>query len=212
MRNWKRKVGNFMHYLLAAVVSLWAVPVLAMQELATLGDTEGLVTIERGGKNFRPSIGFPLYQGDGVKTGSTGKARVLLKDNSVLSIGPKSEVKISELKLDTKDRSFLVDVLAGRFKIDVAKWFYGATNGKIQTPSAVAGVRGTVVWGDVDLDAVCALEGSISLESRNGGKSKEMTAGDKGPACGAGMKEGKIDSIQPLPEDLVKFLDQVTIK
>lgn len=198
------------------VASLLAIalfgPAAAMQELATVGDIESYVTIDRGGKTYRATMGFPLYQGDTVKTGSKGKVRLLLKDNSVLNVGPKSEINLSELKLDTNNRTFLIDVLAGRFKIDVAKWFYGITDGKIRTPSAVAGVRGTVVWGDVDLDAVCALEGSISLESRTGGRAKDMAASKDGPACGTGMKDGKIDPLQPKSEDLVKFLDQVTIK
>lgn len=194
---------------------LTAAPAFAVEEIATLADLIGAVTVERNGKPYRVTVGFPLYQGDVVRTGKDGKARLLMKDNSVLSIGPSSQLKLTEMKLDTSSRLFSLNVLAGRFKMDVARWFKGATNGRIETPSAVAGVRGTVVWGDVDLDAVCALEGTLTLESKNGGKPRELKAIEKGDErkvdCGTGMKDGKTDPLQPKTEDLLKFLEQVSI-
>lgn len=204
-----------MRKLLIVLSLTLATPAFALEEIATVADLVGAVSIERNGKPYRTLIGFPLYQGDIVRTGKDGKMRLLMKDNSVLSIGPSSQLKLAEMKLDQSSRLFSLNVIAGRFKMDVAKWFRGVTTGRIETPSAVAGVRGTVVWGDVDLDAVCALEGTVTLESKNGGKARELKAVEKGDErkvdCGAGMKEGKTDPLQPKTEDLLKFLDQVSI-
>ncbi len=180
-------------------------------DVGVIADLAGSVVLERGGKNYRLSIGVPLYAQDRLTTRATGKVRVLLKDNSVVSIGPKSSIELSSLAID-QERSFVLDVLFGRFKMDVASWFRGPTRGTVKTPTAVAGVRGTVLWGDTELDAVCALEGSIQLTSRTGDQDGvTLEATDKGVDCAAGMKDGNTDTIKPTAEDLMNFLDEFKI-
>jgi hypothetical protein len=179
----------------------------AESPMAILGGSSGEVVLWRDGKSYRMVPGTPLRPSDDVQTGPDGKARVVFKEDTVLTIGPRSRVKLESFAL-SDERQFSVKVLAGRFKISVAKWLLGPTQGNIETPTAVAGVRGTVVWGDTELDAVCALEGEVKLKPKKGeNNGVALKAGD----CVSKMEAGKTEPIHPTPADLKKFLAEVTI-
>lgn len=187
-------------------VLLFAAPAWAA-EIGLVGGLAGDVVLWRAGKAYRVNRGNALQAADELETRADGKVRVLFKDDSVLTVGPRSRVKLAGYDITGDNRSFSLDVVKGRFKIAVAKWFLGATDGKIQTPTAVAGVRGTVVWGDTELDAICALEGEVEVKSQKAGAAKGLKAGD----CVAKMGEGKTEPIAPSAEDLRKFLSEVTL-
>lgn len=187
-------------------VLLFAAPAWAA-EVGLVGGLSGDVVLWRAGKAYRLNRGNAVQATDELETRADGKVRVLFKDDSVLTIGPRSRVKLTAYEIAGDKRSFALDVVKGRFKIAVAKGFLGATDGKIHTPTAVAGVRGTVVWGDTELDAICALEGDVEVKSQKGRGAKGL----KGGECVAKMGEGKTEPIAPSAEDLKKFLAEVTL-
>lgn len=195
-----KRIAIFLGVLLATAQA-WAA------DIALVGGLTGDVVLWREGKAYRLNRGNALHPTDELETRADGKIRVLFKDDSVLTIGPRSRVKLTAYDIAGDNRSFSLDVVKGRFKIAVAKWFLGATDGKIQTPTAVAGVRGTVVWGDTELDAICALEGNVEVQSQKGSGAKGL----KGGECVAKMGEGKAEAISPSAEDLRKFLGEVTL-
>ena len=194
---------------LCLCVLLAALPAAAADNaIGMFSGSTGTVILWRGGKAFRPNNGNPLFAADEIETRDGAKARILFLDDSVLSMGPKSRIALAQYGYEGDTRHFTLKVAAGRFKIAVAKWFLGKTEGAIETPTAVAGVRGTVVWGDVDLDAVCALEGTVNLRAKSGAPAgKDLTAG----ACAAEMKAGKTTPLTPSASDLRKYLAEVTL-
>ena len=192
--------------LFAAGTLALGTPAQASDVIGTVGNLAGYVVVERNGVKYATAAGVPIHAGDVVHTGKSGRLRILFTDNSVMSIGRDSQVEIKQLT-NAKDRSFDIMVLAGRFKMDVAKWFRGTTKGTVSTPTAVAGVRGTVLWGDTEIDAVCALEGTITLAAKS--KGKEVTLKDG--QCRGGMGEGKLDTITPTAEQLEGFLAEFDI-
>ena len=175
--------------------------------VAILGGQAGKVLLWRDGKAFRLPVGTPLGESDQIETGPDGKARILFKDDSVLSVGPRSRVVLQSFSAGGAGRDFRLRVLAGRFKIAVAKWFLGPTSGVIETPTSTAGVRGTVVWGDTDLDAVCALEGTVELTPKGGGKTARLGAGQ----CAGNMGKGRTDPVKPTEAELRRYLAEVTL-
>lgn len=195
--------------LVTTMVLVGGGPAQAGSEIATVGDMTGYVAMEREEKTYRLATGVPLYTGDMIKTGGEGKTRLLLKDDSVVSIGPETEFRLEKLEIrEDGGRSFSFEALVGRFKVHVAKWFLGGSNGIIATPTATAGVRGTVVWGDTELDAICALEGEVELKPRKSPENaRQMTTGD----CYTNLEAGKPKALEPSPEQLKAYLDQVTI-
>ena len=152
--------------------------------------------------------GSSVFTGDVVETDATSKAKILFADDTVLAIGPKSRVNISDFVLDANGRTVRLRVLAGRFKVAIAKFFGGQTDYEIRTPTAVAGVRGTVLWGDTDLDAICALEGNIEVRPRTGaGAPAQLSAGE----CVGQMAAGKTTPLKPTAAELAAYLKEVTL-
>jgi len=70
----------------------------SLQEVGRVGKVTGRVTLLRGGK--LPAIkvvkGLPLFTGDIIRTKRNSKVEVILKDGSILKIGPRSRVDITE--------------------------------------------------------------------------------------------------------------------
>ncbi|HET6343446.1 MAG TPA: hypothetical protein VFH51_00885, partial [Myxococcota bacterium] len=75
--------------------------------------------------------------------------------------------------------------------------------------TAVAGIRGTTLWGDTALDAVCSLDGDVSVASKAdaGLPAAALTAGH----CAAEMGKGKLTPLQPTEAQVKGYLGEVLI-
>jgi hypothetical protein len=98
-------------------------------------------------------------------------------------------------------------VLFGRFKLAIADWLNGPSDYQVDTPTAVAGVRGTVLWGDTQLDAICALRGHVEVRTVRGNATATLEAGH----CVTDMAKGEVAPLVPSREDLEKYLREVTL-
>ena len=188
---------------------LGLVPCVAFAgEAGLIARVNGAPTVERAGKTEGLKRGSNVFTGDVIETDANSKVKVLLNDDSVLAIGPKSRVNLGDFVLDSSGGSVRLHVLAGRFKIAIAKFFGAHTDYEIRTPTAIAGVRGTVLWGDTDRDAICALEGNIEVRPRTGaGAPAQLSTGE----CVNQMAAGKTVPLKPTPEELAAYLREVTL-
>jgi len=177
-------------------------------EAGLVARINGAPTVQRAGKSEMLKRGSSVFTGDVIETDASSKVKLVLNDDSVLAIGPKSRINVSDFVLDPQGRHVRLQVLAGRFKIAIAKFFGGSTDYEIRTPTAVAGVRGTVLWGDTDLDAICSLEGSIEVRPLTGaGAPAQLGAGE----CVNKMATGKTAPLKPTAEELAAYLKEVTL-
>lgn len=108
----------------------------------------GTVSLVRGGQERAPTPGSEVFETDVIRTGSDGQVSLTLRDETRLSLGPGTEVRLSSFAFDpAHDRVNLVLRLArgvlsyvsGR----IAKLRPGAV--RLETPTSVIGVRGTHV-------------------------------------------------------------------
>lgn len=94
----------------------------------------------------------PLRPGDGVRetaqlsTGANGAASVLLKDGTVLTMGPNTTVDLRRFSFDstTQEGHFALDLIKG--SVRVITGLLARINPelfKVHTPTSVVGVRGT---------------------------------------------------------------------
>ncbi|MEO8603953.1 MAG: FecR family protein [bacterium] len=176
-------------------------------EAGWVAGINGAPTIVRGDKTQPLQRGDAIAVGDRIRTGADAKVKVLLADDSVLAIGPQSDVVIDQLLIGGADRTARLRVLAGRFKLAIAAWFGGASDYEVATPTAIAGVRGTVLWGDTELDAICDLHGTVQVRTLHGAATTTLEAG----RCVTGMAKGDTTPLLPSPEDLQRYLRQVTL-
>jgi hypothetical protein len=190
-----------------ALLALCAARAARAEEVGWVARVNGEPQIVRGGVGEPLRRGDAVMRGDRVRTGPAAKVKILLADDSVLAIGPRSEVAIDELSLAAEQRTARVQVFFGRFKLAIAAWVSGASAYEVVTPSAVAGVRGTVLWGDTGLDAICALAGSIEVRTRQG-RSRATLSADH---CVTGMAKGETAPLTPSREQLADYLREVTL-
>lgn len=134
---------------------------------------EGQVLIlpSGGGVARQATVGTLVYQGDTLRTGKDSKAKLLMVDDSVLTVAPSTELSLSFYKLDAKEkfREATLKLLEGKVKILVGKLLGFKGRYEVQTPTSVAGVRGTsmVVWTEKDSTTgktktyVLVLEGEL---------------------------------------------------
>ncbi len=113
---------------------------------------EGKVDVLKGGSPPAVIAKVPdnVFPGDIIRTKSNSKAEIILRDNSVLRIGQRSRIDISEYLKDDKNSRTAIKLQRGQIKAIVNKEISNrislapdANRFEIQTPNAVAGVRGT---------------------------------------------------------------------
>lgn len=108
----------------------------------------GSVFIVRGGAVLNAQAGQVVFEADSLKTGADGRLGVTLKDDTRVSLGPASEVRV--------DR-FVYAPAEGRMGLvlNVVRGVMAYVSGRIaklspdsirlETPAAVMGVRGTTL-------------------------------------------------------------------
>lgn len=114
---------------------------------------KGDASIVRGGKTLSVSLGQRLQQGDILRTGSDGGLGIVLRDDTVISLGPDSEVTLDTFIFDPADNNM---ALVTKITRGAAVYLSGKI-GKLapekvrfQTPSATIGIRGTKFAVKVD--------------------------------------------------------------
>lgn len=116
------------------------------------------------------NVGDRLDVGQTIRTGANGSARLLMDDESVLNVGPSSELRIKKYQVNAKRRRVTLRLTAGRLWARVTRIFGGRKNFDVETPNAVAGVRGTefVVDTQSGETTVTVLSGEVSMKGRRG--------------------------------------------
>jgi hypothetical protein len=134
-----------------AILAASAVPATAQPPQTVAGRIKivsGPAFIVRGGTALRAQVGDIVLETDTVRTGTDGRLGLTLKDDTRVSLGPGSEMRV--------DR-FLYVPAEGRFALvlNVVRGVVAYVSGRIaklspdairlQTPGAVVGVRGTTL-------------------------------------------------------------------
>ncbi len=145
MSNLRRSLG-----VLTLVVAS-ATPVFAQQQGNPAGrikTVSGAAFIVRNNAVIPAQAGQVVYEADALRTGADGKIGVTLKDDTRLALGPASEVRLERFAYVPGTES-LGMVL--RFVRGVTAYVSGhiaklaPDSIRLETPSAIVGVRGTTL-------------------------------------------------------------------
>jgi hypothetical protein len=96
--------------------------------------------------------GETIFLGDEVRTGAKGQLQIMLLDETIFTIGPKSAMVIDEFVYDPKTANGKVDarIIEGAFRLITGKiGEKKPKNVSIQLPVGSVGIRGTIVYGNV---------------------------------------------------------------
>lgn len=133
------------------LIAITAAPALAQQPPTPVGRIKivsGSVFVIRAGSPVAAQAGQPVFEADSLRTGADGHVGLTLKDDTRVSLGPGSEVRV--------DR-FVYAPAEGRLGlvINVVRGVMAYVSGRIaklapdsirlETPAAVMGVRGTTL-------------------------------------------------------------------
>ena len=128
---------------LAAPVAAQERPVAGRIKVST-----GAAFILRDGVQIPAQVGQIVFEADGLRTGADGKVGVTLSDDTRLSLGPDSELKLERFMYTPADSRF---GLVLKFVRGAATYVSGRIaklapdSIRLETPAAIIGVRGTTL-------------------------------------------------------------------
>jgi hypothetical protein len=108
----------------------------------------GPVFVIRAGAELPVAAGEPVYETDVLKTGADGRLGLMLKDETRVSLGPASEMRIDAFRFAPGESPLSIVLtfvrgVAGYVSGRVAKIAPDAV--RLKTPAAIIGVRGTTL-------------------------------------------------------------------
>ncbi len=146
--------------------------VIAAPQRIELKEIIGKVQVRReASSRWRPARpGMRIQQGWGVRTYVESSVKLLFQTGSVVKIGEKSAVTISEAVVDQAGKSSgtSVNMLTGKLWSNVKKLASKKSKFEVETPTAVASIRGTRfgVYATKNKTAVDVHSGNVRVRPR----------------------------------------------
>lgn len=146
----------------------------AQTSVATVMAMVGTVEVQRGpsGTSQAAAIGAQIFTGDVVRSGANGVAKLLFTDDSVLNVGPSTEVTLKGHGSGKAARLASLRLAQGSIEAVVSARGGESARYEVDTPTAIARVQGTdfIVRYDAAVEAteVAALEGSVAVQGTTG--------------------------------------------
>lgn len=132
--------------LVAAPSLVWGLPQPGDENIGVVRNSTGIANITRGEKVLQAAAGTKLHAGDTLTTGTDGSLGIILRDNSLLSLGPGTHFVVKNFQFSPSQGK--IGLLARISKGTMA--YISGLIGKIspqsvrfETPVASIGIRGT---------------------------------------------------------------------
>jgi hypothetical protein len=134
----------------ACAVVLSAASASAQQQAAAgrIKIATGSVFVVRAGATVPALAGQVVFEADTLRTGPDGRLGIILKDDTRMSLGPSSEVKLDRFSYAPAEGRLglvlkVVRGVAAYVSGKIAK--LSPDSVRLETPAAIVGVRGTTV-------------------------------------------------------------------
>lgn len=183
-RSYQRSLHWITTLLLGMLFSFASISFAAPQpEVGSVVALKGKAVIERSGKKVDAKIKAKLQLADTVQTGAGSRLKMLFVDDSVLTLSNNSRMAIKEFVHSKGDRGkSIFNLLDGKMRAVVGK-----TRFEVQTPTAVAAARGTVIYFETGIldgkhfTKIICLEGTVDVQGVGAaaGTSIPLTAGNQ---------------------------------
>lgn len=164
-------------------VIMSATPVWAAETVGSVASSFGAVWLQRGGKNYKLAQGQTLQNGDAIITSNDAYAKLLMADESLLTVGAKSTFRIENFQSNDQSRMASFRLFFGKVRAIVSKAAAKKNDYRFITPTAVAGVRGTHLIVQFDKatqkTTVSVLEGSVGFKPLDPKVGGEVLLADK---------------------------------
>jgi FecR-like protein len=111
-----------------------------------------------------------ILPNDTVRTAANSKAKILLRDESIMTLAENSEMQFTESLLTPQQRRTIVSLTLGKLRVVTTKIFGAGSVTEVRTANTVAGVRGTtfiVIFVPPEETEVVALDGVVTVRNPN---------------------------------------------
>ncbi len=107
---------------------------------------KGEITVIRGDAKLKPKIGEKFFEKDVITSGANGSAGLIFSDDTLVSIGPNSELSVKEYLFEPSEKrtAFTTSLTKGSMACMtglIAK--INPNSMKVQVKTATMGIRGT---------------------------------------------------------------------
>lgn len=139
--------------LVAVCICIFATGVAAEEFVGLVKSVEGKAVVTRSGETKDVVAGMDIKMGDVLKTGGDGSVGLIFSDDTIISMGPRTELAIEDYLFEPVEGklAFIARILRGTVSYlsgQIAK--LSPESVKLLTPAATIGVRGTHVLIKVD--------------------------------------------------------------
>ncbi|WNL27856.1 FecR family protein [Arcobacter cryaerophilus gv. pseudocryaerophilus] len=138
---------------------------------------EGEAFVKRGEETLRLNISDSISNNDFIETKTNSKVKITFIDNTIITIGKESSLKIEDYFFDSNNKN------SAKSELNVSKGAFHAITGqigkvnpekfKLKTKNATIGIRGTEIYGDQN--RVFCTQGAIFVLSF--GETREVSQG-----------------------------------
>lgn len=146
-----------------ALLTCVLVAPMAAQKAGNVDAVRPQATIHRSDAELPAEKGTDVAWNDVLRTDLQGRVRVMLLDQSLISVGPKSEMRVVR-QASSSERSTL-ELVYGKLRMRLTKQ-PAVGHFELKTPTAVAGVIGTDFGADASVPGttrfIC-LEGEVRI-------------------------------------------------
>ena len=174
-------VGVLVLFIFLAIALMQSLVIV--QRIAHVSGIMGSVYLQKAGEaDFRPiTAETRVLAGTLIKTGPDGQVDLNWVDGSRVRLAPDTRLRVRKCSLNTSTRAStsLFDLDVGRIWIRVLELLGERSKFEIRTPTATAGVRGTVFSVEVDQSGrmdVAVYEGAVAISG--GGEELTASAGE----------------------------------
>src|SRR5262245_9337314 len=106
----------------------------------------GSAFVVRQGQSIPAQVGQLIYAGDGLRTAADGRIGATLNDETRVSLGPGSEIRINQFQYAPAEGrlGFVLGIVRGAVAYVSGRIAKLAPDSiRLETPSAIVGIRGT---------------------------------------------------------------------
>jgi hypothetical protein len=190
-----------------AIAGLTLQPMLAHAQVA-VGNAQKVVRDVKGAvaNNTRELVvNDNVYSEERIDTGGDSAARMVFKDQTILSIGANSNVVLDRFVYDPNPANSTVSLSMSKGVMRFVTGNLPKSQYRIQTPTALIGVRGTIVVISVAANGtttVSVVEGSVSVSAA--GSTSIANAGQT-VSVSPGAPPGPPQASPPAPSNVAQM-------
>ena len=157
-----------------SLLLLFIMSAMIFASIGNVAALKGVVKIKRSTKMITAKYGLAIEEKDTIVTQDNSKVQIILKDQTIVTIGENSKYNFNEYKFNSKtDSKAKMKLEHGFFRVITGKIGKIAPERfKVQTKSATIGIRGTnfFAWVGPKREEIGCIKGKISILTNKMGR------------------------------------------